>query len=208
MQNQTVKLGYSKTSPADLVTQGRTHEEKLTGNPNYTLPPALLTALKNASDALEAANIKVNDNGGKTDHLLRNERVVDLKAMIKEVAGYVQAQSGGDLEKIVSAGFEARKPRHPSVIPSAPLGMRAENTKLPGQLKLRWQGVANRIYYAVWITTGDPGSEIGWTLVGQTSKNFFLVEDLTSDKVYSFRVNAVTTAGAGTLSTPITAKAA
>jgi hypothetical protein len=157
---------------------------------------------------LEAANFQVLSNGGRSDTLLRNERVADLKLLIKEAAGYVQAQCTNDVEKVNSAGFEVRKSRHPADVPSAPQDMRVETTTLPGQLKLRWNGVRSRIYYQVWVTTGDPTLEEGWTLLTQTSRNSHLVSDVLAGKTYSYRVNAVTTAGAGPLSDYASAKAA
>ena len=71
----TVKLGIVGLSSAALVEKGRLHVEKLTGNPDYNLPAGFLTSLSDACDALEKANVQVRDNGGKSDHLLRRERV-------------------------------------------------------------------------------------------------------------------------------------
>ena len=208
MENLTVKLGYSNLTPAALVEKGRNHVEKLTGNVAFTLPLGFLTDLGKACDALEAANFQVLSNGGRTDTLLRTERVADLKLLIKEAAGYVQAQCDNDVELVNSAGFDIRKQRHPSDIPAAPQDVRAELTTLPGQLKVRWLGVRGRIYYQVWVTIGDPTSEDGWTLLVQTSRNSHLATGLLPGKTYSYRVNAVTTAGAGPVSDYASAKAA
>lgn len=208
MENLTVKLGYTKLTPAALVEKGRNHVVKFTGNASFTLPVGFLPTLTAACDALEAANFQVLSNGGRTDTLLRSERVADLKLLIKEAAGYVQAQCTNDVEKVNSAGFDIRKQRHPSEIPAAPQDVRAEATTLPGQLKVRWDGVTGRIYYQVWVTIGDPTLDEGWTLLTQTSRNSHLVTGLTAGKVYSYRVNAVTTAGAGPVSDYASAKAA
>jgi hypothetical protein len=208
MENVTVKLGYSRLTPAALVEKGRNHVEKLTGNASFTLPVGFLPSLTAACDALEAANFQVLSNGGRTDTLLRKERVSDLKLLIKEAAGYVQAQCTDDIEKVNSAGFEVKRTPQPSDIPPAPLDVRVDPTTLPGQLKARWDGVNGRIYYVVWVTTGDPTLEEGWTLLVQTTKNFHLHTGLLSGKNYSYRVNAVSTVGAGPLSDYATAKAA
>lgn len=208
MENVTVKLGYSNLTPAALVEKGRNHVSKLTGNTNFTLPAGFLLSITAACDALEAANFQVLSNGGRTDTLLCKERVADLKLLIKEAAGYVQAQCKDDIEKVNSAGFEVKRAPQPAEIPPAPLDVRVEPTTLPGQLKVRWDGVQGRIYYKVWVTSGDPTLETGWTLLVQTTKNFHLNTGLDSGKVYSYRVNAVTTAGAGPVSDYATAKAA
>ncbi len=208
MENLTVKLGYTNLTPAALVEKGRNHVEKLTGNVNFTLPVSFLPALSAACDGLEAANFLVLSNGGRSDTLLRNERKADLKLLIKEAAGYVQAQCTADVEKVNSAGFDIRKQREPADIPIAPEDVRADATTLPGQLRVRWDGVRSRIYYQMWVNMGDPTLGEGWTLLVQTSRNSHLVTGLLPGKMYSYRVNAVTTAGAGPLSDYTSAKAA
>jgi len=202
----TVKLGIAGLSSAALVEKGRLHVEKLTGNPDYTLPAGFLPSLSAACDALEEANVQVRENGGKSDHLLRRERVIDLHNLLKDLMGYVQAQSGGDLEKINSAGFQAKKRKgSPVGIPAAPAELRVLETTLPLEFKLIWDGVPGRIYYEVWVSTDGQAT---WSLLGQTSKNSHLHSGLTEGKSYSYKVNAVTTAGAGDTCLPVTAKAA
>jgi hypothetical protein len=205
----TVKLGVVGLSSSALVEKGRLHVEKLTGNPDYTLPAGFLPSLTDACDALEAANVQVMENGGKSDHLLRRQRVIDLHNLLKDAQGYVQAQSGGDLEKINGAGFQAKKRKgQPVGIPAAPGELRVLDTTLPLEFKLLWDGVPGRIYYEVWVTTGDPSLAEGWSMLTQTSKNTHLHSGLLEGKSYSYKVNAVTTAGAGATCLPVTAKAA
>ncbi len=204
----TVKLGLNGLTYADQVEKGRMHVEKLTGNQAFTLPAGLLPLLSKACDALEKANLQVIDNGGKSDHLVRRQCGYDVHGLIKEVMSYVQAQAGNDLNAINSSGFQVRKKNQPVGIPSAPDNLRVSNTKLPGELKSRWDAVEGRIFYEVWMTSGDPSSNEGWSLLGQTSRNYYVATGLASGIAYSFKVNAVTVAGAGTLSLAVTAKAA
>ncbi len=152
----TVKLGVARLTPTALVEKGRNHVESLNGNLNYTLPPTLLPAVTAACDALEQANLRVLDNGGRADTLIRNERVEDLRVLLKEVAGYVQAQSGGDREKIASAGFGVVTRGGPVGIPVAPPNMRAIPGELPGMVKTRWDSVPGRVFFQLWMTAGDP----------------------------------------------------
>lgn len=202
----TVKLGVAGLSSSALVEKGRMHVEKLSGNPDYTLPAGFLTSLSDACDALEAANVQVMENGGKSDHLVRRERVIDLHNLLKDAQGYVQAQSGGDLEKINGAGFQAKKRKgSPVGIPAAPAELRVLETTLPLEFKLFWDGVPGRIYYEVWVSMD---AQATWNLLVQTSKNTHLHGGLIEGKSYSYKVNAVTTAGAGDTCRPVTAKAA
>lgn len=202
----TVKLGLDGLSPMEVVERGRAHVTAMTGNPVYTTPTPPLVEISDACDALEAAEITVTTNGGKQDYIIRNQRLEELKELIKELAGYVQAVSQGDEEKISSAAFETRKLPEPSGVLPAPGNLRVRITTLPGELSLRWGGVADRRIYQVQINNGDPLVEENWTLLLMLSKNFHTATGLTSHKAYSFRVCAVGAEGVGPWSDIATAK--
>lgn len=87
----TVKLGLDGLSPAELVERARAHVIALTGNLTYATPVPALGTITAAADALEAADIAVQQNGGKLDYLARKERMKELKDLLKELGGYVQA---------------------------------------------------------------------------------------------------------------------
>ncbi|WKZ65794.1 MAG: hypothetical protein QY325_13620 [Flavobacteriales bacterium] len=207
-QVYVVKLGLIGLTPTALVEKGRNLVEKCTGNANLTLPANLLTDLGAACDALEQANLAVRDNGGRQDHVTRDARVADVQDVVRELAGYVQAQSEGDHEKIASTGFGVRKQPSPVGVLDAPANLRAGRGKLPGEVHLMWDGVYGRLMYAVYITDGDPKDESTWKLLVQTSKNRYTAAGLTTDRAYYFRVQAIGTAGAGEMSDSATAKAA
>lgn len=202
-----VKLGLIGLTPTALVEKGRTLVEKCTGNANLTLPTNFLTDLGAACTALEQANIAVRDNGGRADHVTRAARAADVENLIRELAGYVQAQCEGDHEKIASTGFGVRKQPSPVGVLDAPTNVRARRGKLPGEVHLLWDGVYARLMYLVEYTTdpNDPGS---WKTLVQTSKNRYTATGLTSDQLYYFRVQAIGAAGAGELSDSAQAKAA
>lgn len=202
-----VKLGLDGLTPTALVEKGRNLVEKCTGNTDLTLPANFLTDLGAACTALEQANIAVRDNGGRQDHVTRAARVVDVENLIRELAGYVQAQCDGDKEKITGTGFGVRKRPSPVGVLDAPTNLRASRGKLPGEVRLVWDGVYARLLYEVQYTMdpNDPGS---WKLLAQTSKNRYTATGLTSDQAYYFRVQAIGTAGAGEMSDSAQAKAA
>lgn len=203
-----VKLGLTGLTPTALVEKGRTLVEKCTGNPNLTLPANFLTDLGAACTALEQANIAVRDNGGRADHVARAGRVADAENMIRELAGYVQAQCDGDREKIASTSFGVRRQPTPVGVLDAPGNLRARRGKLPGEIHLNWDGVYARFLYGLYYTEGDPKDASSWKLLVQTSKNRYTATGLASDKAYYFRVQAIGAAGAGEMSDSATAKAA
>ena len=192
----TVKLGLDGLTPMEVVERGRAHVVAMTGNLVYATPTPALALITAACDALETAEIAVTTNGGKQDTLIRNERLTDLKELIKELGGYVQAVSGGDPEKIASAAFPTRKLPEPSGVLPAPGNLRARITTLPGEIRLNWDGVEDRHIYQAEINDGDPLTGT-WKLLVMTGKNFFTAKGLTSHKDYSFRVNAIGADGVG-----------
>ncbi len=202
----TVKLGLDGLTPVQVVERGRAHIAALTGNPVYTTPTPTLVVLGAACDALETADIAVTTNGGKQDYVVRNQRLDELKELIKELAGYVQAVSGGDPEKIASAAFATRKLPEPSGVLPAPGNLRVRITTKPGQLNIRWDGVKDRRIYLLEINDGDPLVEANFRLLLMLSKNFHTATDLTSHKDYSFRVSAVGADGQGPWSDVATTK--
>jgi hypothetical protein len=207
-QNLVIKLGLAGLTPAALVEKGRNHIEDCTGNADVTLPANFLTDFAAACDALEAANMAVTQNGGKTDTLLRNERRAVVEDFVRKLAGYVEAQCTNDQEKIAGTGFEVRKEPSPIGVVHAPKNLRAKRGVLGGEVDLRWDRVKGRLMYEVWINAGDPNVEASWTLLTQTSKNYLVADGLTTDAVYYFRVQAIGTAGAGPASDSAVSKAA
>lgn len=202
----TVKLGLDGLSPMDVVERGRGHVTALTGNATYATPTPPLADISKACDDLETAEIDVTQNGGRQDTLIRNQRLRELKELIKQLAGYVQAVSGGDPELIASAAFTTRKLPSPSGVPPPPGDLRALITTLPGELRLRWKGVKDRRIYEVQFNDSDPLVEANWKALLMTGKNFHTATGLTSHKDYSFRVRAVSAGGIGPWSDTATAK--
>jgi len=204
--NFTVKLGLEGLEPMGVVERGRAHVTAMSGNLAYPTPTPALALITSACDALEAAEIIVNNNGGRQDILIRNQRLRELKELIKQLAGYVQAASGGDPVLIASAAFTTRKLPVPTGILPAPGDLRVRITTLPGQLKIRWKGVKDRRIYQLEFTDGDPLVESNFKLLLMTGKNFYTATGLASHKPYSFRVNAVGADGVGPWSDIATCK--
>ncbi|MBX2983379.1 MAG: fibronectin type III domain-containing protein [Flavobacteriales bacterium] len=209
MQKQeNAKLGLASLTPTALVEKGRNHVESCTGNPDITLPTDFLKELGDACDALDAANIAVQNNGGKQDRSRRAARVTELEAIIRLLAKHVEVQCGGIAEKILSTGFDLRKPRQPVGVLDAPPNLRAERGKQRGDVVLRWGAKRGRTTYSLQVNSGDPKLEEDWRWAASTTRNTYTLTGLETDKQYYFRVRANSTAGAGKLSDVAASKAA
>ena len=205
---EKTKVGLVSLTPTALVEKGRKHVEACTSNTDVTLPPDFLTAMSDACDALEAANIRVDENGGRQDRLRRAARVKELEFLIRSLAGHVQGQCQGDGEKIIGTGFDLVKTPQPKGVLEAPKNVRAERGKLAGELKVRWNAVSGKLHYSLMFNAGDPNNPAEWKWLTNTSRNSFNVTGLESDRQYYFRVRANGAAGRGKMSDVAASKAA
>ena len=203
-----VRLGISGITPTALVEKGRNHVKMLTGNLAFVTPTPTLAAITAACNTLDAANQAYDFNRGKTEKEARDVAFEVLKELIRELAGYIQANCNNEKELIISAGFDVRRLAEPLGPLPAPGNVRALVTPYPGRLDLRWNGVRGRLIYTIEMTATDPLVPAGWAPLTQTSKNRYSVEDLNSNTVYSFRITTVGAEGLSPVSDIATAKAA
>lgn len=117
----------------------------------------------------------------------------------RDLGGYVQLASKGEKDLILSAGFDTVKSPTPPVIRAVPGTVRAEATKVQGQIEVRWGASKGHRLYKLFMTKGDPTLETGWELLTETGKVRFVVDKLERFTTYSFRVVAV---GAASMSVP------
>ncbi len=201
-----VKLALTGLSPAKLVEKARAIIVALTGNADFATPTPTLAQVTAATDAVEVADADVLNNGGKKDYLTRDQRVQELRDLLTLLGAYVQVTSGGDPEKILSAGYGLRKAPEPVGPMKQPGDLQAVANKLVGVIDLRWNSVNGRMFYELQMNPGDPLIEANWLPLNNQSNNMYMVKDLESGKAYSFRVRAVGAAGPGPWSDPATEK--
>lgn len=187
----TVKLGTTGLSDPALVVKGRTCFDMCSGNPNFMLPDGFLDSLKDACDTLAQLEDQVMFFGGRIPHQQKRVAATTLRALIKELAGFVQAQSKGDVGKIMSAGFEVRRKGTPVEALGPVQNLRPLLTNFAGEVVLRWNVVPNATNYQVFANASNPNDPGAWELVAFTSKSRYTVEALESGKFYWFRVQAM-----------------
>lgn len=191
MKTPTVKLGLKDLSDAELLEKGRNHVTMLTGNPHFpppTTPPA--ADITTACNDLEASIQEVQFNGGKVAHELKRTRSKAVRALIKVLGGYVQANCKGDANIILSAGFEVVASPTPVEELAMPQGFRALLTNHEGQVPLRWFTVKDAVNYQVEMNAVGPETD-NWEPLAITSKTRALADGLNSAKYYWFRVRAI-----------------
>jgi hypothetical protein len=194
-----IKPGLSRVTATALVEKGRNHVTMMTGNAAFLAPnpvpnPSLAT-LTAACDKLDTANQAYAFNRGKVEKEARDLAYEELKVIIREMSGYVQLASKGEKDIILSAGFDTVKAPTSAGIPSVPADVRADATKVHGQIEVRWGASKGHRLYKLYQTDGDPTQEAGWVLIAETGKVRHIVDGLARFKTYSFRVVAVGSVG-------------
>jgi hypothetical protein len=98
------KLGFRNLSIPEKIQKSREVVTHLTGNVNFTTPNPTLAVVTTAINALETAHELAADGGKALKSAMRaKEKVlVDLMVQLQE---YVANASGGDEQKILSAGL-------------------------------------------------------------------------------------------------------
>jgi hypothetical protein len=187
----TVKLGISGLSDTALVIKGRTCYDMCKGNEAFNLPDGFLDSLKEASDKLAQLEDQATFFGGRILHQQKRVAATTLRALIKELGGFVQAQSKGDPGIILSGGFQVRKGGSPVEQLGNVQNFRPLLSNFEGDVLLRWNTVPYATNYQVFANSSDPLDPNGWELVAFTSQSRYTVEALESGKFYWFRVQAL-----------------
>ncbi len=200
----TVVLKVLGMSVTEIIEKGRQIVTALTGNADFTTPIPTLLVLTGLIDALETANNEAA-NGDKVKKAQMEFALKDLLAALKTLTGYVQAESGGDPAKILTSGLSVKQPRTPTGILPPPVKFRGVQGLQPGQLILRWNGVAKRLIYKL-ERNDKPGDDTQWKDLVFTSKLRYNAAGLTSGSTYAFRIATITSAGIGSNSNPIEVK--
>jgi len=199
-----LKDGVSRLSSAALVIKGRNIVTLMTGNPVYSGLQALLPAIADACNALDISNQEAQFVGGKLVFEAKRNGEALLRSLISALAPAVQAASGGDAEKILSAGFDVARKQQRHGVPDAPEGLQAVYTPFEFTLKFRWTGQEAAKFYQLEQLEEDGN----WTVVATTTRTTHTVKGLVSGQRYSFRAIAVGAAGSSAASQVVSAKAA
>jgi len=197
----TAIAGVIRLGAEALIAKAQFVLTKLTGNLSFPTPTPSLATLTTAIKALTDADAAATD-GGKSAHLLKNQRKKELAQLLILLAAYVTNTAQGDEGKIISAGFAVRKTRQPIGLLPKPQDVEAHPTEYTGQILVRCKAMSDANIFEVFMNDTDPGDEKNWLLVGTSTKAKFLKDGLTSGKFYWFRIVAIGTAGPSPVSDP------
>jgi hypothetical protein len=172
----------------------RIHDNIVTNAGVFTTPiitpAALLTQITNVSDAQSKM-----PGQSKAETAIRDQQEEILNGMLKSLAAYVQAVSGGDVTIIHQAGMDIRQqgPRKYLSI-DAPEALVAKMTFNPGEIRLKWKSGRNALDHEIqWCAA--PVTEDGWRKGATSVARKVILQDLPTGAIVHFRVRARSAAG-------------
>ena len=199
-------MGVSHLSATELVAKAQSIHDAMTANPVYATPNPSLTVLQTGIDKLAEANAAVDENPGPAEHHTRRQYLLQLKALLKTLAGYVQTTSGVDETKILSSGFDVARRGSPIGELNPPVNLGSRVTSMSGRVSLKWESPYGTEMNHVFMS--EASSPFNWVLIGATSKSRFNADSLEPGKFYWFAVSAIGAAGETSKSEPARAMAA
>ncbi len=194
-------LNLSKKTVLFIVEKVRTIVTAMTGNATYPTPSPTLPTITTQVDDLETKYQDAID-GGKSKKVMVKTAKKTLMSSLSVLIGYIQGASGGDSDKILSAGVDVQKPRSSSGILNPPQRVRTKFGFMTGEILLLYGGVAKRLFYRIQINP-TPGDANGWVDYTYTTKLRVLLTGLTSGREYAIRIATVSADGTGTWSDPV-----
>jgi hypothetical protein len=199
------RLNLAQLSYEQKLTQANEIKTSMTGNANFPTPVPTLAAYGTLITTATTKHAEWTDT-----QLLAKQKTVErqaafdaLDAASTQLAGYVEAASGGDAAKIESAGMDVRSERTPPTVPGQVLNLVLTAGDFPGTLDVAFDATAGAKSYEV-QTSPDPMSEASWVFKMSLAKSSGTIAGLTSGAKVWARVRAVGAAGAGPYSDPAT----
>ena len=198
-----VALSFARKIDTDLIAFVRNVIALMTNNTQYPSPTPTLETLTNSVNAFETT---VHDalDGGKIAIVTRNAARVELMALMRQLAAYVQASCNADLLALISSGFDAVRAPSPVGVLPAPQNPRLGLGAKSGELLLRFDGVNNAANYSVQTAPAATGP---WQDEDLSTSARVVIGGLTPGQTLWARACANGTAGASEWSAPATAMA-
>jgi hypothetical protein len=198
-----IKVGLKDVPLPDQIQTGRLVIASLTNNPNFPNAGPVREQLLAATTELTASF-----NDAQSARMLftakvsaQNEKAAEFKRVMSQVACWVANQSGQDVTKVLSAGFDLKRGNTPLGPLPAPTAFEVWPGS-EGTVDLFWARVHGAKSY--FIECALAGAEpLDWKTVAHSTTTKVRVKGLVSGRKYLFRVAVVGAAGQSAWSVPI-----
>ncbi|HKS30191.1 MAG TPA: fibronectin type III domain-containing protein, partial [Pyrinomonadaceae bacterium] len=156
--------------------------------------PLLTGAINDLESTHSAQQSAKQQAKALTTDLSEKEEI--LNSTLNQLAAYVESVSGGDEQKIQSAGMDVRAPGTATGALPAPDGLNATQGDMEGEIDLSWDKVDRARSYVIEQST-DPVTATSWQHAAVSTKSQTTIDGLTTGTKYWFRVAAVGPQGQG-----------
>ena len=192
MPHLRVHLGFTKAPDHSVEETGSAVSAGLYGNAAYPSPPVTKAALDAATLAFDKA-IAAAKLGGPADTADKNNKREALITLLRQLAGYVQANHHDDLAVLLSSGFDAVSTNRAPAAALAPPHIRDILNGNSGQIILRVDVIRNiRVFQARYAAAGAGGVPGPYQDGGlHNDSRALIINGLTPGTNYTFQVKAV-----------------
>lgn len=201
-----VVLKWDKLSVLDRIQKTRFVVQKMTENVAiFTTPNPPLADLTTQANELETAETAASE-GGKDRTQTRDVALSKMVNSMNLQVLYVQTVTLGDPDMTELAGMDTQSSGSKWPLPHQPQGFIAKPGKFEGSVYMKCAGTKYKKQYVFQLFDEKlNGGE--WRDIQTQGKNIYLHEGLERGSIYTFRVYAINSAGAGPVSLEATSAA-
>ena len=187
-----VSLAFTERTGEYVLVFGRNVVTQLTGNPNFTTPFPTLATVTTALDDLETKIAEALD-GGRLALAARRASKASALSLLRQLAAWVQAHSAGDVNILVTSGFEPVKGQSPIGPLPAPYTAILRQGSLSGSIDARTPKVKGAYSYNWRLALASAPTVFLQEVQTTAARHRF--EGLTPGQTYIVQVSAVGAAG-------------
>ena len=130
---------YARLPISLLITFLRNVIVMMTGNPSFPQPTPTLPVFTALVDDLET-KAQAALNGGRVELIARDIALANTLGSARQLGTFVELSAAGDLEVLLSSGFDAVRAPSPSVVPGTPTNARFGYTGVSGGVGAPFRG--------------------------------------------------------------------
>jgi hypothetical protein len=198
-----VAIGFKRFTDADVDGLAGNVIAGIPGNKNFPSPPVDIGTLRAAVADFRASVVAATGGGTRATADKKKKREV-LADLLRKLALYVEANSDGDVEVLLSSGFRPilRTPTQSPLPKPVIVRMSSPNT---GRIAIKVKPIRNaRSFEVDCAPVGADGTPGDYRKMGgQTDSRALIISGLTPGSIYSIKVRAVGTTGCTDFSDPV-----
>jgi hypothetical protein len=189
METPRLNIDFTRFSDGDLLTEGETVIENMTGNTDFPTPTPDVPLVTKVVETYKTSLGKAN-GGTHADVLAKNAARTDVETTLAALAAYCNSQST-DPVALAGTGMTLAGTRSKIGALSKPKGFTVAPGPNKGTVKLTVDKVENAAFYEFQFTSAPATAASSWQM-RTSSKKTIIIDGLVSGTEYVFRV-----AGAG-----------